>query len=319
MVRPLVWTLCHIGILLFPGAAMSYPACSITITSIAFGNIDVTTGSVVDTTATLTVTCSGGANGSDRLCVSIGAGSSGDSTSRKLNGPSGATLRYDLYSDSGRTTKWGSWNTGYDTSGQQVDAAKGATTNLTVYARIFGSQQTAAVGSYSSSFTGDPYLEYDDAGSSACPTGSQTASTSATATATVTGNCTVSASAMSFGTSSSPISANVDATGTITVLCSNGAAYSLGLDNGTNFSGSTRRMRLGATSNYVSYGLYTDTGRSLAWTTTTSTTSCTGGTNTCSLGTGTGANQTVTVYGRVPAQTPAVGSFTDTVVVTVTY
>jgi spore coat protein U-like protein len=39
------------------------------------------------------------------------------------------------------------------------------------------------------------------------------------------------------------------------------------------------------------------------------------------LGTGTGATQpAVTVYGRVPPQTtPAIGTYTDTVVVTVTY
>jgi spore coat protein U-like protein len=79
-------------------------------------------------------------------------------------------------------------------------------------------------------------------------------------------------------------------------------------------------VRLGATSNYVSYGLFTDSARSHAWTTSTSTTSCTGGASTCVLGTGTGSNQTITVYGRIPAQTaPAIGSFTDTVTVTVTY
>ena len=73
-------------------------------------------------------------------------------------------------------------------------------------------------------------------------------------------------------------------------------------------------------SNYLNYNLYTDSGYSHLWTTTTSTTSCTGGTNTCVLGTGTGLNQNVTIYGQVPAQTaPAVGTYSDTVVVTVTF
>ncbi|WP_409528142.1 spore coat protein U domain-containing protein [Rhizobium sp.] len=37
-------------------------------------------------------------------------------------------------------------------------------------------------------------------------------------------------------------------------------------------------------------------------------------------GTGTGSPQTLTVYGRVPAQnTPAPGTYSDTVVVTVSY
>jgi spore coat protein U-like protein len=37
-------------------------------------------------------------------------------------------------------------------------------------------------------------------------------------------------------------------------------------------------------------------------------------------GTGNGAGQTITIFGRVPAQTtPAPGTYTDTVTVTVTY
>ncbi|MCR6502850.1 spore coat protein U domain-containing protein [Shinella sp. CPCC 101442] len=37
-------------------------------------------------------------------------------------------------------------------------------------------------------------------------------------------------------------------------------------------------------------------------------------------GTGSGSQQDITIYGRVPAQnTPLAGTYTDTVVVTVTY
>jgi spore coat protein U-like protein len=87
------------------------------------------------------------------------------------------------------------------------------------------------------------------------------------------------------------------------VQCTSTTPYSVGLDSGTNASEGQRRMRLGATANYLNYGLYTDMARSHAWATTTSTTSCTSGTSTCYLGTGSGSNQSVTVYGRVPTQT----------------
>jgi spore coat protein U-like protein len=71
---------------------------------------------------------------------------------------------------------------------------------------------------------------------------------------------------------------------------------------------------------YINYGLYLDTNHTQPWSTTTSATSCTGGSNTCYLGTGSGANQNVTVYGQVPSQTiPFVGTYLDTVVVTATY
>ena len=83
----------------------------------AFGNVDVLSGAAVNTTATLTLTCSGGGGVGQTLCISIGVGSQGDATSRQLVGPSSNTLRYDLYSDSGRTQLWGSWETGYDTAG----------------------------------------------------------------------------------------------------------------------------------------------------------------------------------------------------------
>ena len=62
----------------------------------------------------------------------------------------------------------------------------------------------------------------------------------------------------------------------------------------------------------VTYGLYRDAARSLAWGSTI-------GTNTAS-GTGTGLTQTQTVFGRMPTQTtPKPGAYSDSVVVTVGY
>ena len=62
----------------------------------------------------------------------------------------------------------------------------------------------------------------------------------------------------------------------------------------------------------ITYGLYQDAARSNPWGNTI-------GTNTAA-GTGTGSNQALTVYGRVGAQTtPSRGTYSDSVVVTVTY
>src|SRR5262245_38635228 len=93
--------------------------CTVSMTAVAFGNVNVLPGTLVNTTATITVTCSGGATNGQRVCISIGCGSACDSTSRKMAGPSGATARYELYSNSARTTLWGSWQTGYDSAGFQ--------------------------------------------------------------------------------------------------------------------------------------------------------------------------------------------------------
>ena len=147
-----------------------------------------------------------------------------------------------------------------------------------------------------------------------------TATASFTVSVTIVAGCTIGAGNMAFG-SQSVLAANVDTTSTISVQCTNTTPYSVGLDSGLNFSGGTRRMKdTGAGTTYVNFGLYTDAGRSNAWTTTTSAASCTGGANSCVLGIGNGATQNITVYGRVPAQTtPAPATFNDTVTATITY
>ncbi len=147
-----------------------------------------------------------------------------------------------------------------------------------------------------------------------------TQTTTFTVSVTIAASCTISASNLAFGPQG-VLAANVDQTSTLTVNCTNTTPYTVGLDNGLNFSGGTLRMKdTGAGTTFVNYGLYTDPARTNAWTTTTSTTTCTGGSNTCAIGTGAGSNQTITVYGRIPSQTtPTPATFNDTVTATITY
>jgi len=146
-----------------------------------------------------------------------------------------------------------------------------------------------------------------------------TATSNLTVQITVTDSCTISAggSVVNFGLRSI-ISANLDATTVIAVQCTSSSPWSVGLDNGQNVSGSQRRMTNG--SSFVNYNLYTDSGRTNPWLTTSSAGSCTGGAGTCVLGTGNGGFQFITIYGRVPGpQTPVAGFYSDTVIATVTY
>lgn len=302
-------------------------SCTITPASGSFGSIDVLPGSAIDSTATLTVNCTGTANNTVRLCIEMGRGASaaGPSGERALTVGS-EYLDFEFYSDAARTQLWGSWGsvvTAYGTGGITFDLPLGpsgsATQNFTAYARVFGGQTTKIPQTYS--WNGStPAQRYGYVSGSACPTGGATAvSSGSTWTATIPANANVSATTLNFG-STSTLSSNVDSTATISVQATNTTPYSIGLGNGTNASGSQRRARLGATANFINYNLFTDSGRSQAWSTSTSTTSCTGGAGTCVLGTGTGASQNTTVYGRVPSQSvPAAGTFTDTVVVTVTF
>lgn len=131
-------------------------------------------------------------------------------------------------------------------------------------------------------------------------------------TATVIAACDVVAQDLPFLNYDPVSSSPLDASATVAVTCTNGTTYNVGLDAGAG-SGATvssRRMTSGA--NTLSYSIYTNAARSTVW-------GATLGVDTVA-GTGTGAQQTLTMYGRAPAhQTAPTGSYTDTVTVTVTY
>jgi spore coat protein U domain-containing protein, fimbrial subunit CupE1/2/3/6 len=287
-------------------------ACTVSMTNVAFGTVNVLAGTAVDATATVTVTCSGGTGSGQRVCVSIGCGSACDSTSRQMSGPSSATARYDLYSNSARTTLWGSWQTGYDTAGVQMNVNRNSSANQTVYARFLASQQTDIAGSYTATLSAQPFITYTNQGGAGnCPTGALTASGSASVSATVSSNCTIGSTAINFG-SPGVLTTNKDAQGTLSIQCTANLPYAVSLNGGT--SGATdpaqRKMRFSGSD--VIYGLYRDSARSLPWGSTT-------GVNTLS-GTGTGLTQTLNVYGRVAPQTTSkAGTYTDTIIATVTY
>lgn len=143
------------------------------------------------------------------------------------------------------------------------------------------------------------------------PVFAATTTTTFTVTLTLQNDCQITANALNFG-SSGVIAGNIDQTTTLTVTCSNGATYDVGLNAGS-APGSTipNRLLAGSGTPTVAFQLYRDSGHSLIWGETAGTTVG---------GTGTGAAQTLTVYGRVPSQTtPAAGTYSSTVTATVTF
>jgi spore coat protein U-like protein len=310
--RYALWlAICHLLWILSIATSANAQNCTVSMPAMAFGNVNVLAGAAVNTTSTITVTCTGGSAAGQRLCISMGVGSAGDATSREMTGPTAALLRYDLYTDAARTHLWGSWQTGYDTAGVQLDVARRSTTPITIYGKLFGSQQTVAPGSYSSTFTANPFVQYGNIGAASCPTGARTANTSTTATATILSSCNVSATNLNFGTAS-VLTANVDATSTLSVQCSNALPYTVALNGGNSGAVNPTLRKMANGPAQITYGLYRDAARSLPW-------GSTAGTNTAS-GTGNGLVQALTVFGRVPAQTtPAPGLYQDTIVVTLTY
>lgn len=144
------------------------------------------------------------------------------------------------------------------------------------------------------------------------PAFAQTATSTFDVTITIQADCEItSTETLDFGTTG-VLTSNVDQAANLQVTCTPDTAYNIGLDVGTGAGATvaTRFMTSGA--NLIGYGLYRDAGRTLIWGDTV-------GANT-QASTGTGSAQTFPVYGRVPPQaTPAVGTYDDTVTVTVTF
>ncbi len=130
-----------------------------------------------------------------------------------------------------------------------------------------------------------------------------------TVSATVAADCVIQApGSMAFGTVGALESA-VDTTGTITVGCTNSTPYNVKLDEGGTGATVSDRKMTGPSAATLNYSLFTDSGRATNWD------------NTIGVaGTGNGADQDITVYGRIPSQTaPGVGAYTDVVTLTVTF
>lgn len=253
-----------------PAAAQT---CTLTDTSMNFGTY---TGTLLNGTSNGTVTCSS----SWDIPLNAGTGAGATETIRKMTGPGGAELSYEVFQDAARTINWG------NTSGTDLNGTGNA--NITFYGQIIAGQYVAP-GTYTDTLS--------------------TATTNFSVTATVLKDCGVTATNMAFGTYTGAVATS---TSTITVTCTNTTTYTVGLSPGlaTGATVTTRKMQNGTA--LLNYGLYSDS----AWTTNWGNTLAT---NWVSK-TGTGAAQNITVYGQIPAaQYVTPGSYADTIAVTVTY
>ncbi|UIJ46866.1 spore coat U domain-containing protein [Sphingomonas cannabina] len=145
------------------------------------------------------------------------------------------------------------------------------------------------------------------------PARAQTATTTFPVTATVQTACAVTANPLAFGNYSPTAATALDATTTLSVLCTVGTSFTVGLNAGTATGATvtTRRMTNGA--NTLSYALYREAARTNNW-------GNTPGTDTPPPTTAGALPTTLTVYGRVPAgQNVPAGGYTDTITVTVNY
>ncbi len=135
-----------------------------------------------------------------------------------------------------------------------------------------------------------------------------------TVSAHVVSSCEVIANDLDFGDYNPVVAANVDAATTLSVTCTNGTDYNIGMNlgDGAGASTATRYMVDAGAAHALSYTLYQNAARTTLWGTTV-------GTNT-RAGAGTGSAATIDVYGRIPmSQTAPSGNYSDTITVSVTW
>ncbi|AYQ27318.1 MULTISPECIES: spore coat protein U domain-containing protein [unclassified Polaromonas] len=326
LTRRLLWWLPFVWALMLLAAPSPATAQSCTLGSaggIVFGL--TSPDRHTDTQTSLPYTCRSNASPTYfRLCMYLPEGPIAGVGPRRMSNGKGAQMEYDLYSDAARTQVIGppppagnsfpvySFTALVPGGGVQQQGV------AAIYGRVPAVQNLPAGTAYQAQIGGGTiYWAWSNASypptctSGAGGTGSDTFSQSVSAS--VSNACRITlATDLNFGNTDS-LKADLNQTAAIRVRCPVGTEWRLGLSNGNNPDGTTRRMR-SASGQYVTYELYRDSARTLPWGNTI-------GTDTAS-GAGEGESTSIlqTVYGRVPAQrTTAPGLYSDTVTVTLTY
>ncbi len=297
-------------------------SCTFTNTGLDWGDIDLALGTAFNLNGTFTANCAGTPGATVRICPNFNAGSGGvngtGSERYMLNGAN--QLRYNIYRNGGRTQVWGSRTWGLPPTPPNIDVvlsgAGAGSTSQTMFARVLSGQTSLPAGLYASVFSGTHTqiaYAYSTVGNCNAIGLTNVTNVPFTAQANYRGSCTVTATNLDFG-SEGVLDTAVTATNTVSVTCTTGASYTISMSGGNAgaIDPTQRQMADGGNTEFITYGIYRDGSHTLPWGSTI-------GTNTVA-GTGNGSAQPYTGYGQVPAQaTPSAQTYTDTILVTVTY
>ncbi len=117
--------------------------CTVSTTPVVFGNyepVGAHATTALDSTGTIQVFCTRGTN----VTVSLGAGLSPAAPARRMQGPAGALLTYNLFTTAARTIIW---NTASVQSGASTSRLLPISGGMNVFGRVFAGQDPA-VGAY---------------------------------------------------------------------------------------------------------------------------------------------------------------------------
>jgi spore coat protein U-like protein len=301
---------------LFTWALLSAPAraalaCEADMVLLDFGMISLRDGFPQQTSGPVTILCAGGAPFTTiQACMKIGSGSGGagaGQSPRYMTRDGTAPLSYQLTAQNFFSSGGPAWETvGYAVP---LNANGSATITSTLYAEVTSIGALSTTGHYISNFASgsDTRLSF---GLEKCDRSG--AASAFTVSADVTTSCMISVSNMDFGLINTAIITPIDQTSIIEVSCTNASPYTISIDSGLNPMGAgpmARRMVNGT--NLLAYGLYHNLSRTSDWGIMPAT---------VAAGTGTGRPQALTVYGRIFGnQSTSIGSYSDSVIVTVSY
>lgn len=300
-----------VGALVWQTAPVQALTCSALVSSVNFGLVSVRAGVNNTTSGTLQVSCSGALVATVGTCVTFGpggGGASGGNSPRLMRRADGATLAYELRS--------GGNGPAFGTLGSvfllvPIVLGSGSVT-LPIYGDITSNTVGIGTGSYESVFSGAGNIRLNYNTGSCAGAGTGVSVPDFKVSAEVVPSCEIDVGGLDFGQIGSAVLAPVTGKATLQVRCTANTAFHIGLSMGTGggVTGPTaRKMRNGLRT--LTYGLYQDAGHSQPWGDTLATSRA---------GTGLGGNQAVDVFGLIPGgQSGFVGTYSDQVVVTVTY
>jgi spore coat protein U-like protein len=143
---------------------------------------------------------------------------------------------------------------------------------------------------------------------------SATASGTLTVTASVASVCLVSNGTLAFGSYDPTSATALTGSTTVTLTCTLGTPYQIGLDAGAGSGATVALRKLTSGANTLDYRLFRDASRTLNWGNTPGTDTLGGTSSSGSL------SNTITIYGQIPASAAVpTGSYSDSVAITVTY
>jgi spore coat protein U-like protein len=340
----LMLLVCILGWVLTAQRAHAAVVCTATMTDLNFGSADLVAGVGLSTNGTLNYTCTNDANSATnvRVCFNVGDGneSLGFFNPRRMKSGTNV-LQFQIYQNGGSPV-WGSngnatvpspFTTSF--SIPRRPGGNGTVTSIsgstTMQGQLVPGQGAAPAGNYQdfySSAGGHTAISWSNANSA--PGDCNTISSGDfpfIVRATVVKSCTVTAgmaSDIQLGAASGVnfTDTNLMGNNTISVTCSGGTPYYIGLrpsNNNTGGAGVMAALNLApvtGNTNSVPYQLRSTPGMTgTLWGNTATGTSVSNGKS----GTGTGTAQAITVYATTPGANFVPDSYADTVTVNVNY